>query len=545
MLKKVMLPEGQKGIYRDYLENRPPAVHFLGEHYSGAGVIRQRAERVCETYPGDRARLADILLDYNRQTGCSAATEANIAKLRDNSAVAVLCGQQAGLFSGPLYTVFKAAAAVKRAARLEKELERPVVPVFWIAAEDHDFSEANHCWVLDRENRPQKVQLELEHSGEPVGRLKLTAEAGRLALEALLARLPETEFIPALSGWLEETRAGSETPAEWFARIMARLFADNGLVLFDPLYPAIRPLMSPVFVRTVERRAELRAALAEREELLKAEGYPLQVEREEHASLLMMMGERRTALYIKDNRYKTRDGSLSLCVEEMAKLAADAPQQVSPNVLLRPLVQDWLFPTVAFITGPGETAYMAQVTALYPVFGLTPPVLWPRPGLTLIEPRLARHLQRYAVPEAGLPQNLEAELERVLRRKEVSDIDGVFEHLRRHLAVEYDHVRRELVRLNPQLGELAEKNLQHVYSEIRYLEEKAREEFRKKNEAVIRHFGALSETLQPFGMPQERVYCILTFWAKYGPRFWRQLVLDFPQEPGHYLYYYQAKGDSQ
>lgn len=536
MLKAYLLPsESPGGIYRDFIEGLPQAERFLGAHYGRPGVFARRADDVCAAYRGARVQLAEMLLDYNRHVGCSAETEKQIEKLRDTRAVAVLCGQQAGLLTGPLYTVYKAIAAVKLAKKLEAELERPVVPVFWVAAEDHDLSEANHCYVFDRENRPKRIQLALEHEGEPVGRLRLDDEDGAAVLAEFGTTAAQTEFLPDLLAWLDEARRLSPTAAEWFARIMTRLFAREGLVLFDPLLPAARRMALPLFLEALEKREEAAAAIKEREiELVKA-GYALQVEREADATLLMVMKERRTALYFRNGGYETRDGSVRFSGGELAALVRAAPDTVSPNVLLRPVMQDRLFPTAVFIPGPGETAYFAQVLALYPVFGVVPPVLSPRPGLTVVEPRLVRHIKKYDIPEGALLTELDRVLEHVLRRSNDVDLDRVFCHLRRHLSVEYDHLKEELVRLNPQLGVLAEKNLQHVYSEIRYLEGKARDEFKLKNEGTMRHFTAIKEALQPFGKPQERVYTVLTFLAKYGPDWWSRLVDQFPTDPGHYL----------
>ncbi|EEG77693.1 bacillithiol biosynthesis cysteine-adding enzyme BshC [Dethiobacter alkaliphilus] len=538
MLKTYMLP-GEKlpGIYKDYLQNLPQAVRFLGEHYNESGVFAKKAQRVCAGYKTDRQRLFRMLWDYNRDLDCSEETEKQIEKLLDEQAVVVLCGQQTGLLSGPLYTIYKALGAVKLAARLEQELARPVVPVFWIAAEDHDFSEANNCYVLDKENKPQRIDLDLEHEGEPVGQMRLTAEAGQEVLEVLKARVPQTEFVPDILAWLEETRRESQTPADWFARIMAKLFAAEGLVLFNPLLEEARALAAPVFAQVVRRRQEVQAALSEREAALRAEGYPLQVEREDDASFLLLVEGRRTGLYKRGEYFSTRDGAVSYSEDDLLALIAERPEKLSPNVLLRPLVQDSIFPTVAFIPGPGETSYFAQVTAMYAVFGIEPPVLWPRPGVTVVEPRLARYLKKYDVPERELLRDLGDVLQRELKKKNDMDIDSVFEHLRSHLKLEYDHLKRELVKLNPQLEKLAEKNLQHVYSQVRYLEDKAEEEYKKKNEVMIRHFAALEQGLKPNGKLQERVFCVFTYLMKYGPGFWEQLVEEFPEQPGHHLFY--------
>lgn len=538
MLKPYLLSgESMPGIYKDFLHNLPQANRFLGPHYSQPASFVVKAEQVCAGFAGEREELVELLLDYNRQLGCSAAAQSQIEKLRDKRAVAVLCGQQAGLLSGPLYTIYKAICALKLAAKLEGELARPVVPVFWIAAEDHDFSEANHCYVLDKEGKPRRIQLELAHAGEPVGRLALTEDAGQEVLAVLAAVVPGSEFKAEITDWLEEARSSAATPVDWFARIMAKLFAREGLVLFEPLLPKARAMAAGVFRKAILRREEVEAALFSREAALRAEGYLLQVEGETGATLLMRLEKKRTALYWRKGHFATRDGSFRQSEAELLALADTSPELFSPNVLLRPLVQDTIFPTVAYIPGPGEIAYFAQLTALYPVFGVEQPLLWPRPGLTLVERRLAGYLEKYRVEEQEILQGLNQALSRELKKKSELDVDSIFAHLRGHLALEYQHLKRELIKLNPQLSVLADKNLEHVYSQVSYLEAKAREEDKKKSEVMIRQFAALEQTLKPNGKLQERVFCLLPFLLKYGPLFWEQLLSQFPIQPGHHLLY--------
>ncbi len=525
------------GIYQDFLLNLPQATRFLGPHYSESAVFVAKAEQVCAKFGGEREQLAQMLLAYNRKVGCGGAALAQIEKLRDRRAVAVLCGQQAGLLSGPLYTIYKALCAVKLAAKLEGELGRPVVPVFWIASEDHDFSEANHCYVQDKEGKPRRIQLELAHSGEPVGQLLLTEQAGREVLATLAAAVPGSEFVAEIMAWLEEARSQATTPVDWFARILAKLFAGEGLVLFEPLLAEARTLAAGVFSQAIRQREAAESALVSREAALRAEGYQLQVEREAGATLLMLLGKKRTALYRRDGHFVTRDGLFRQSEAELLERAAAMPESLSANVLLRPLFQDRIFPTVAYIPGPGEVAYLAQAAALYPVLGIEQPLLWPRPGVTLVERRLAQYLEKYRVAEEDVLQGLDEALAREIKKQSELDIDSIFAHLRGHLALEYEHLKRDLAKLNPQLGVLADKNLALVNNQVSYLEDKAREEDKKKSEVMMRHFLALELTLKPNGKLQERVFCLLPFLLKYGPAFWEQLVSEFPHQPGHHLLY--------
>jgi bacillithiol biosynthesis cysteine-adding enzyme BshC len=540
MLIPYSLPdEAVSSLGRDYMHSRQAVMQFYRRHYSDNQVFSTTADEVTLSYRGDRALLVQTLLEYNRKLGCSAATVEQINRLADPGALAVLVGQQAGLCGGPLYTVYKAIAAVKLARRLERELSRPVVPVFWVASEDHDFQEVNHMWVLDRANQLQRIELELEHRGEPLGMLPLTDAGPAAVIDRFASLNPESEFSGDILGLLNQTRLLSATPAEWFARIFTTLFADEGLALFDPLLPSIRQMLVPFFREAISRREECRVVLRKRDDALRKAGYPLQVTREPEASLLMLNDGTRRALQWQGDRFATRDGLQSYSADELSELADRSPLLLSPNVLLRPLMQDRLFPTLAFIAGPGELAYFAQLLPLYTVFGMEPPVLVPRPGLTVVEPRFAGYIQRYEIPEEGLLFDLDRNLERVIRQRTGVDMEEVFGRLCRQVRDEYACVKQELSRISHPLGELCEKNLARVCNEITYLRDKAELEAREKNEIVARHFKNMELSFRPLGKLQERVLTYFPFEIKYGPHFWWSLLAEFPDSPGHYLFFYQ------
>jgi bacillithiol biosynthesis cysteine-adding enzyme BshC len=352
----------------------------------------------------------------------------------------------------------------------------------------------------------------------------------------------ESEFSGEVLGMLMETGKASCTPADWFARLFARLFADEGLVLFDPLLPQAREMQAPFFAEAAARQAEIRDALQAAEANIRAAGYPLQVEREEDASLLMWIGEQRSALYFRNGRFATRDGAVSFSATALREVALTTPEKLSPNVLLRPLAQDRIFPTLAYLPGPGELGYFAQVLPLYRLLGQTSPVLVPRPGLTVVEPRLARYIRSYDIKEDILLTGLDSALQQTVSRQNGLDIEALFAGLRRQLQTEYAGLQRELARLDKSLVGLAEKNLQHVYAETAYLQKAAREKSQQKNETVIRHFLTLKQNLLPRGMLQERVLNVIPFLCKYGPDFWLRLKAEFPVMPGHYLYYLESGG---
>lgn len=526
-------------LYRDYLEGKPEACRFYNGHYKAPGIYAETAEKAAVGYDRDRKALVEVLRQVNSAWGATGKTLENLEKLARPDSVVVVAGQQAGLLGGPLYTVYKALGAIHVAARLEKELRRPVVPVFWVASEDHDFNEVKDAWLMDGTNKVQPVTLALPYAGEPVGSMPLLQEAVYSVLARFEELAPETEFKQDIVNLIRDTGQGAKTPADWFGRLMAALFSRLGLVLFDPLHPGAKNMLGPFLTRVVDRLEECRQALAQREAELAGAGYDLQVERDPQATLLMHMGEKRTALLKDENVYRTRDGKVKMEEGELVNIIRENPQSFSPNVLLRPLAQDYLFPTVCQLAGPGETAYFAQLMPLYRALGISAPVLLPRTSVTVVEPRAARYLEKYRLTVGDVLAEMKRRKKEVLAQSAGLDPEAVFGEGRRRIQDAYAKLKEELSRLDKQLANLADKNLERLFHEMGYLEKKTGQVLAARNETVLRHLDNLEAMLLPLGRLQERVFNIFMYLVKYGPEFFRELCSDFPAEPGHYLFYFK------
>lgn len=540
MFKEYPLPDSFfSPLYRDYLEGKPEACRFYNGHFKTPGIFSVTADRVAAGYDRDRKTLAEVLRQINAAWGATGKSLENLEKLSDAGSVVVIAGQQAGLLGGPLYTVYKALGAIHTAARLEKELARPVVPVFWVASEDHDYNEIKDAWYMDGANTVQAVSLDLPHTGEPVGALALTADAVDEVMERFAGLLPETEFKKEIADRIREAGYGSNTPVDWFGRLMTGLFSPLGLVFFDPLNPGVKKLLAPFFTRVVEKQEESREFLAQREQEIANAGYGLQVERDAQASLLMHMGEKRTALLKEGKVYRTRDGKVEMDEGELLYQVRENPQRFSPNVLLRPLAQDYLFPTVCQLAGPGETAYFAQLGPLYWVFDIPAPVLLPRTAVTVVEPRAARYLEKYRLTVKDVLTDMDRTKKVILAQRSGLDPEAVFAGLRNRMKDAYDELKKELSRVDKQLVSLAEKNLERLFHETGYLEKKTGQVLGARNETVLRHLDNLATMLSPLGRLQERVFNIFLYLVKYGPEFFNELYGQFPAEPGHHLFYYR------
>lgn len=449
-----------------------------------------------------RDQLASILAEQQKNWGGDVAP---VEKL-SSGAVAVIAGQQPGLFTGPNYTILKALTALKLARALDAQ-GVPAVPVFWVAAEDHDYEEIHWASVLDRNSALCKMRVNLGNDGSaPVGWLQFKQDIVE-TVENWLSALPQSEFQPLVRQMLGAAYRPDVSPADAFARMMGELFRGTGLVLANPLDPKLKRVGTPTLEAAVRKNAGIRSAVLERGRRLIEAGYHEQVKVDRNfTGLFAYRGKSRQALR-----------------PDEVQSASD----LSPNVLLRPLVQDTIFPTVAYVAGPAEVAYFAQSTAVYEVLGTMPPPLFPRISATIVEKRVDRAMKKYGFEFLDVFRGRE-----FLKRKAVESVQSVdvFEEASAKIRDELEKLRPVLQSLDPTLVGALETSEQKVLHQVETLQAKFINAEAKKDEVLERHLDMLSAALYPEKKLQERVINITSFLVRYGMSFVsvldRELLLD-------------------
>lgn len=489
----------------------------------------------------DRRALAEALLAFNERYGCSPETARHIGLLGDSGALCVVGGQQAGLFTGPLLVIYKALTIIRTAKEASEKLGRPVVPVFWIAGEDHDFDEANHIFTLTPELQAERIRLEHPTGGrEAVSQLKLRPEQWLDALDRLDAALLPTEFKPGLLEKLKQFAAQSETLVDYFACMMSWLFGHEGLVLIDSGDPAIRKLESPLFRRLIERNEELAAALLEGKNRLEAAGYEPQADVPENgANLFVIDGGDRILLYRSGREaFADRKGERTYGAAQLLDWAETAPERLSNNVMTRPLMQDYLFPVLAAVLGPSEIAYWGLTREAFRSFGLRMPILLPRTGFTIVEGTIQKNMQKYGLSAEDALLRLEQRRDEWLQSQDTLRFGERFAEVREQFARWYEPILADLSGVNPGLGKLGATNRDKIVEQIRFLENKAEEATKAQFEAALRQYKRIGMSLAPEGKPQERFYNVTAYLNKYGEAWLKQLA-DAPTdgESLHYICY--------
>lgn len=523
-------------LYLDYRDGAEGIRDLYFGHYQNFEDIQDKYSWLVNHFPKEnRELLVQELKAYNLSLDASYETLQNIDKLGDAKTVVVAAGQQAAVFTGPLYTVYKAISAVKLAEQL-RDKGIPAVPIFWIASEDHDFREVNHIHLQDMEGGVEELTLDGGNGYLPIEYLPVDSARLLQLIKQLEEHTPFTEFKAPLLRLFRDSAEKSDSLTRWFGRLMSLLFRDQGLVLFNPLLKEIRKYSGSLLSSFSLHRESMDVLLAEREQVIQDLGYHLQVKREDRQlNLFALRDKGRAALFEKNGRVVTRQGEDLGTVQETAAKIKKYPEEYSPNVITRPLMQETLLPTIMQVCGPGETSYFGQLMPLYQLFDLKPPVLYPRPSVTLLEPRMDRYMKKYSLTEKEL-FNINGARLHYLEEKEETSISKLFESLEKAVVKEYGKIKGELNHISSQLGDLTDTNRSIVLKDITYLREKAEEVLQEKHKVALGHFYKLESACHPVNQLQERVYNIFPYLIKYGPTFWEKLYEGFPLEVGHHFY---------
>ena len=420
-------------------------------------------------------------------------------RLAQGPILAVTTGQQPGLFTGPLYTIYKALSSLALARRLEREWGgAPVIPVFWVAGDDHDFAEANHVSVLDASSDLLELRLR-ERPAEapllPLARERCGPEI-RATLEQLRAATPETEFKAAVLAWLEAAYRPEVTLADAFAAALQALLGDRGLVV----------------LRAHDRSAKQAAAPA----ILKGLSVTLP---DGYTPVLLEARQGRDRLRADGTGFVTRRSGERFTAAELEQIARDEPDRLSPNVLLRPVVEATLLPTVAYVGGPAELQYLPDAASLYDVVGkgIARQTPVPRWSGVLVEGRVDKLLARYGLrleDVDGRPGALET---RLVRETLPPETAASFDALRHTLEEQYARLAEAVQRVDPTLARPVQSARNGALAATQEIEKKVLASLKRENETLVRQLARARAALAPRGEPQERVLTLASFLIRYGP----------------------------
>jgi len=522
----------QSRLFLDYLRDATALRRFYPEAVKHHYDLPGRRDRVLAKYQTDRAKLCDALERLNRAWNASDKTLTHIERLREFDCIAVVSGQQAGLFGGPLYTIYKALSAIKLAECLTQRGVK-AVPVFWIATEDHDFAEVATAEFISRDCALNKVTVTagIHRQSSPVGRAVFD-ESIKTTVANLFQSLPQTEFTADLRKLLGEAYQPERKFGDAFARLMTSLTGERGLILLDPLDRQLKQLAAPVYAEAARRAQEIAMAIARRSADLEAAGYHAQVTPSEQAFPLFLLDERgaRHALARNDNgKYQAKSASQKpdqggqpakeFTSEELADWSLREPDRFSPNVTLRAVVQDFLLPTIAYYGGSAEIAYFAQTAEVYRILNRPATPILPRASLTFVEKHTWRSLERYGIRLNDFFEAADHVMARVVAEYLGKETAKAFEHTAETFSKELDGLQEQLRRVDPTLADALEKGRRKINYQIDGLRTRFNRAQVARDEAVHRQIEHAFDLLYPEKTLQERRLNITSFLARHGHYF--------------------------
>jgi bacillithiol synthase len=509
----------QSRLFLDYLEDPvalrkfyPSAVRFHHE-------LAQRVPEVLSAYRVDREKVCDALAAMNQRWGAGEATLENIRLLREPDCIAVVSGQQAGLFTGPLYTIYKALSAVKLAGCL-RQRNTKAVPVFWIAAEDHDFEEVAKAELIGRDCQLKSVEVStaMHQEGRPVGHVRLN-ESIDAVVDELFELLPNSEFAADMKALVKNAWQPGRGYVESFGIMMTSLLGRHGLIFLDPLDQELKRLAAPLYSEAARRAPEIANALEKRSSELESSGYHAQVLATANSFPLFLHdeeGRRHSVVRVESGKYKAKEDETEYSAEELAKIAEETPERFSPNVTLRAVVQDYLLPTIAYYGGAAEIAYFAQTAEVYRLLDRPATPILPRSSLTMIERHTGRVLERYGLTLADFFEGLDPVIKRVVEEHLGADTAKLFANAEQNVNHELDRLRGELEAIDPTLASALDTGRKKINYQLEGLHTRFVRAQMNRDEAALRQLQRAFDQLYPNKDLQERHINVTSLLARHG-----------------------------
>jgi len=493
------------------------------------------ADAIARSQAHDRRRadIAEVIGAQQARRNAPPRARDAARLLADDKTVAILTGQQAGLFGGPVFTLLKALTALKLADQVSRDHNVPVVAIFWIDAEDHDWEEVRSCTVYDPELAPRSVSLPARANAEPspVATISLDHSIDKTIAD-LEAALPETAFRAELLDGLRRAYTPGTGMADAFGQWLEQVLGDRGLVVYDSSDAASKPLVSSIFARELSMPGQtVKLASLAGSDLI-ARGYHAQVHAQDESAALFRLDGGRRAIKKLDGKFIVGDEQFA--ADALLKQAADRPTSFSPNVLLRPVVQDTIFPTICYVAGPNELAYLGQLRGVYQHFGVPMPLMYPRATATIVDSAAMRFLTKYKLPLEALQAQDEAALNDLLRAQIPPAVEDSFTDAAKAIDAQMNQLIAAIPTLDPTLEGAARSTLGRMQHDLQNLHNKMIQAAKRRDETLRRQFMHARALAFPGGHAQERTIAFISFLNQYGPALVDRLDEELPLDMGRH-----------
>ncbi len=516
---------GHQNLFLDYLYEFENVSDFYANDFRNKENFIKIFKNISENRQNLSPDISSILTKQYSQFKPSDLTLKNIKKLSDKKTLAVVTGQQLGIFGGPLYTFYKIFTTIKLTRSLsERYDDYNFVPVFWLEADDHDFNEVRSIKIIDDGNSliniGYKEEIEEDESKQSVGFIRFDDSLNEF-YKKVSNSLKETEFKSQLLDHLKSQYSGGITFKQAFSQLIFSYFDEYGLVILDPQDIEIKKLLKPVFKKEItdfrihtEKLVHVSATL---EEL-----YHAQV-KVKPVNLFLRIDDGRHSIEPVENEYRLRRKRKSFTQEQLLEILENEPEKFSPNVLLRPICQDYLLPTAFYVGGPSEIAYFAQIKPLYEFYNITSPIIYPRSSVTILENAISNSLEKYSVDVKDIFIDVEGVKKKIINSVDESSIDELFAGISNQVEEAFDQLKEKLFYLDKTIADSSNRYRDKIFSSINELKSKAEKAQQKKYEVTLRQIDRAAVNLFPNSNLQEREINFIYFVNKYGDEFIKKL----------------------
>jgi bacillithiol biosynthesis cysteine-adding enzyme BshC len=505
-------PSGAQ-VVRDYLAREGAAPSFYGRHFTDVEAYVSKAAEVDTRFDRDaRARAVEAVIVPE------GGDPERLSRFVDEGGYMVTTGQQPALYGGPLYNLHKALTTVRLAEALEERLDKPVIPLFWVASDDHDWAEANHADVIGTDNELHRFELVAPHPEvtPPLHRIELGADADGV-LEAFIQSLPETDFSEAYLELIRDGFCAGSTLPKGFHALLQHLLGPYGLYFTDAAHPAVKEHSAELLLAELDAAEEYEAVLHRTVGELEGAGYDIQVPIMEGGVNLFLEGPAgRERIYREGSDFRLRTSGTVLSGEEIRAARDRDPTVLSPNVLFRPVVESAIFPTLSYVAGPGEMAYYAQLKGFFEAHGLEMPVVYPRFGATVVESKIRKVLGKFDIEMEALQRPFHEVSSEIAREEVPDDVRAAIGKLRGAIGGGVNELQKAASGVDPTLKGPVQHLRSQAFAALDDVEKKIMQAVKRESEITLSQLEKAQLHLYPLGKPAERVQNPMYFLTRYG-----------------------------
>lgn len=514
-------------LFKDYISNFGQLSDFFDSDPFSEKDTGEKLKSF--SFLGDRDQSVQLLKNFNHRYGAGEEVYESIDKFKNKDSCAIVTGQQLTIYGGPLYTVLKIITAIHYSVIWEKKFGRPFIPVFWMADEDHDFDEAASIGLPYRDDFV-KVSIQSDQKKQArVSDIPLDKNL-RSFREEVKKHLPETDFSDQLWKLLDDIYREGNLFSEGFAKLILKIFGKYGLILAGTNDKKIKKLITVPICQSIEKSSKAYTVLRKQSDKLEAKGYHSQVLVQ--PSNLFWIDDQANREKISNNGHTWHiDGKgTRWSQKELINAVNKSPERFSPNVFLRPITQSYFLPCIAYVAGPAEVAYYAQMKDFYSLFGLKMPIIIPRFSATIVESGIDRIIDKLPFEKHLYNRRIEDLESEYIAAADIPDIESIFQNWKITAeAVSADTIRA-ISEIDPTLEGSANKVNTGYFNELDKLKGKVYRSLKDQEKTQLNRLRRIQNSLFPDGNLQEREVACIYFMNKYGQDIWSQLLHELADD---------------